>query len=56
MKRKMEEDKDDMKINMKNELICLILRKMYLMTLMNSFLQMAKMAVNDGLKTVGDWA
>ena len=33
----MEEDEDDVEFSMTNELICLILRKIALMTLMNSF-------------------
>ena len=37
MKRKIEEDEDDVEISMKNELICLILRKLALMTPMISF-------------------
>ena len=37
MKRRMEEEKDDVEISMKNELICLILIEMALMTLITSF-------------------
>ena len=44
--RKIEGDKDDVEISMKNELICLILRKIGLIILMTSFLRMAKMMVN----------
>ena len=38
MKRRIEEDEDDVEISMKNELICLILRKVALMTLLISFI------------------
>ena len=37
MKGRIEEDEDDVEISMRNELICLILRKIALMTLMTSF-------------------
>ena len=47
MMRKMEGDKGRMEINMTNELICLILRELDLMTLTISFSQMVKMTVND---------
>ena len=49
---RMKEGKDDVEISMKIELICLIL-KIDLMTLMTLFSQMAKMAVNGGVKAVG---
>ena len=53
MMRKMEEDEGDVEVSLKNELICLTLRKIELMNLMTSFLQMPKMAVNDGVKATG---
>ena len=37
MKRRMEEDEDDVEISVRNELICLILIKIALMTLITSF-------------------
>ena len=37
MKRRIEEDEDDMEISMKNELICLLLIKIALMILITSF-------------------
>ena len=37
MKRRIEEDEDDVEISMKNELICLILKEIALMTLITSF-------------------
>ena len=37
MKRRIEEDEDDVEISMKNELICLILIEIALMTLITSF-------------------
>ena len=37
MKRKVEEEKDDVEISLKNELICLILIEIALMTLITSF-------------------
>ena len=48
MKRRIEKDEDDMEISMKNELICLILIKIALMTLITSF--MVKIAVNNLVK------
>ena len=45
MKRKIKEEKDDVEISLKDELIYLMLRKMDLMTLMISLSKMAKMAV-----------
>ena len=46
MERKIEEEKDDIEISIKNELICLILRKMDLITLNNLIIY--KMVKNDG--------
>ena len=37
MKRRIEVDEDDVEISMKNELICLILIEIALMTLITSF-------------------
>ena len=37
MKKKIEEDENDVEISKKNELICLILTKITLITLMTSF-------------------
>ena len=54
--RKKEEDKDDVKISVKSRLICLILRKidlMTLMTLMASFSMITKMAVNEEMEAAG---
>ena len=51
--RRMKEGKDGVEISIKNELVCLISRKIDKMTLMTSFSQMAKMAVNDGVKATG---
>ena len=48
--RRMEEDEDDVEISGKNDLICLILREMDVMTLTTSFSQMAKMARDDGVE------
>ena len=38
MKRRIEEDEDDVEISIKNGLICFVLRKVALMTLMTSFI------------------
>ena len=51
----MKEEHDDVEISMKDELICLILRKIALITLITSFSQMAKMAVNEKMGAAGDW-
>ena len=46
----MKEEKDDVEISLKDELIYLILRKMDLMTLMTSLSKMAKMAVIERME------
>ena len=46
----MKGEKDDVEISLKDELICLILRKMHLMTLMTSLLKMAEMAVIERME------
>ena len=51
--RKKEEDKDDLKISLKTGLICLILRKIDLMTLMTSFSKITKMVVNEKMEATG---
>ena len=50
MKRRIEEEKDDVEISLKDELIYLILRKMDLMTLMTSLSKMAEMAVIERME------
>ena len=51
--RKKEEDKDDEEISVKSGLICLILRKIDVMTLMTSFSKITKMAVNEKMEAAG---
>ena len=50
MERGIKEDEDDVEISLKDELICLILRKMDLMILMTSLLKMAEMAVIERME------
>ena len=50
MMRKMDKDEDDVETSGENELICLILRKM---TLMTSFSKMTKMVVNERMEAAG---
>ena len=51
--RKMHEDKDDVEISGKSGLICLILRKIDLTTVMTSFSKITKMVVNEKMEAAG---
>ena len=53
MMRRKQEDKDDVKISEKSGLICLILRKIDLTTLMTSFSKITKMVVNEKMEAAG---
>ena len=50
MMRKREEDKDDEEISVKNGLICLVLRKINVMTI---FSNITKMIVNEKMEAAG---